>query len=275
MEQAAVAPRPKSNSYTIFIFVLTIISLVVMVVMLIPGLDDATVQVLSVYDNLICVIFLIDFFINLRHSPKKSDYFIKDRGWLDLLGSVPSLGLFTNAGKYAGLFRLARLSRLARIARLMKGGGKEALVKDVLANRSRYTGFITILMTIIILTTCSVLVLQFESKSPDANIKSGWDALWYAVVTITTVGYGDFYPKTILGRIAGMFIMFAGVGIIGVLASILSSILVGAPSTPAEEEAPAAAPALPAENELAAIKNELAEMHQLLEKIAAEKDLKE
>jgi voltage-gated potassium channel len=274
MAQTKASPKPKSNSYTIFIFVLTIISLVVMVVMLIPGLDDATVQVLSIYDNLICVIFLIDFFINLRNSPKKSDYFIKDRGWLDLLGSIPSLGLFTNAGKYAGLFRLARLSRLARIARLMKGGGKEALIKDVLANRSRYTGFITILMTIIVLTTCSVLVLQFESKSPDANIKSGWDALWYAVVTITTVGYGDFYPKTVLGRIAGMFIMFAGVGIIGVLASILSSILVGAPSTPAEEEAPVAAPALPAENELTAIKKELAEMHQLLEKIAAEKDSK-
>jgi voltage-gated potassium channel len=273
MEQVAAAPRPKSNSYTIFIFVLTIISLVVMVVMLIPGLDDATVQVLSFYDNLICLIFLIDFFYNLMNSPKKSDYFIKDRGWLDLLGSMPSLGLLTNAGKYAGLLRLARLSRLARIARLMKGGGKEALIKDVLANRSRYTGFITILMTIIILTSSSVLVLQFEGKSPDANIKTGWDALWYAVVTITTVGYGDRYPVTVLGRITGVFIMFAGVGIIGVLASILSSILVGAPSTSAEEEAPAAEPAVLTNNELVVIKNELAQMRQLLEKISAEKNI--
>jgi voltage-gated potassium channel len=273
MEQVAAAPRPKSNSYTIFIFVLTIISLIVMVVMLIPGLDDATVQVLSFYDNLICLIFLIDFFYNLMNSPKKSDYFIKDRGWLDLLGSMPSLGLLTNAGKYAGLLRLARLSRLARIARLMKGGGKEALIKDVLANRSRYTGFITILMTIIILTSSSVLVLQFEGKSPDANIKTGWDALWYAVVTITTVGYGDRYPVTVLGRITGVFIMFAGVGIIGVLASILSSILVGAPSTSAEEEAPAAEPAVLTNNELVVIKNELAQMRQLLEKISAEKNI--
>jgi voltage-gated potassium channel len=272
--QSKASLKPKSNSYTIFIFVLTIISLVVMVVMLIPWLDDATVQVLSMYDNLICVIFLIDFFINLRNSPKKSDYFIKDRGWLDLLGSIPSLGLFTNAGKYAGLFRLARLSRLARIARLMKSGGKEALIKDVLANRSRYTGFITILMTIIVLTTCSVLVLQFESKSPDANIKSGADALWYAVVTITTVGYGDRYPVTALGRLSGIFIMFAGVGIIGVLASILSSLLVGTPAT-SEEEAPTAEPVVLPDNELAAIKNQLAEMQLLLEKIAGGRDLKE
>lgn len=157
----------------------------------------------------------------------------------------------------------------------MKGGGKEALIKDVLANRSRYTGFITILLTIITLTTCSVLVLQFESKSTDANIKTGWDALWYAVVTITTVGYGDFYPKTVLGKISGMFIMFAGVGIIGVLASILSSLLVGAPAASEEEDAPTEVPALPVENELAMIKSELAEMHRLLEKISVEKNLKE
>jgi voltage-gated potassium channel len=272
MAQTNAYPKPKSNSYTIFIFVLTIISLVVMVVMLLPGLSDETVKVLSFYDNLICVIFLIDFFINLKNSPQKSDYFIKDRGWLDLLGSIPSLGLVTNAGKYAGLLRLARLSRLARITRLMRGGGKEALVKDVLANRSRYTGFITILMTIIILTTCSVLVLQFESKNPDANIKSGWDALWYAVVTITTVGYGDRYPVTALGRLSGIFIMFAGVGIIGVLASILSSILVGSPDT-SEEEALATAPVIPAENELNAIKNELAEMRQLMQEMSTKMDV--
>lgn len=273
MAQTNAYPKPKSNSYTIFIFVLTIISLVVMVVMLLPGLSDETVKVLSFYDNLICVIFLIDFFNNLRTAPKKSDYFIKDRGWLDLLGSIPSLGLITNAGKYAGLLRLARLSRLARITRLMRGGGKEALIKDVLANRSRYTGFITILLTIIILTTCSVLVLQFESKSPDANIKSGWDSLWYAVVTITTVGYGDRYPVTALGRISGMFIMFAGVGIIGVLASILSSLLVGSPAT-SEEEAPATGPVIPAENELNVIKNELAEMRQLMQEMSSKLDMK-
>jgi voltage-gated potassium channel len=72
-----------------------------------------------------------------------------------------------------------------------------------------------------------VLVLQFESKSPDANIHTGGHALWYALVTITTVGYGDRYPVTSGGRVTAMFIMFAGVGIIGALASILASLLVG------------------------------------------------
>jgi voltage-gated potassium channel Kch len=80
-------------------------------------------------------------------------------------------------------------------------------------------------------------VLQFESKSPDAKITSGGDALWYSMVTITTVGYGDFYPVTTAGRITAMFIMFMGVGIIGALASILASLLVGG-SSPLRRAAP-------------------------------------
>jgi len=268
MTQETPKLRKTSNAYNIFILVLTILSLAVMVVMLLP-ISDATLQLLSIYDNLICVIFLIDFFLNLRGAAKKSDYFIKERGWLDLLGSIPSLGLLTNAGKYAGLFRLARLSRLARILRLLRGENRKTLIKDILENRSRYATFLTILLTILVLTVSSTLVLQFESKSPDANITSGGDALWYSMVTITTVGYGDFYPVTTAGRITAMFIMFMGVGIIGALASILATLLVGG-SAPDEEAAiPAAERAPTVEEELASIKGELAVMHQLLEKMGA------
>ncbi len=64
MPQEPASPRQHSNSYNIFILVLTVLSLAVMVVLLLP-LSDETIKLLSVYDNLICVIFLIDFFYNL------------------------------------------------------------------------------------------------------------------------------------------------------------------------------------------------------------------
>ena len=92
-------------------------------------------------------------------------------------------------------------------------------------------------------------------------------------MTITTVGYGDFFPVTVLGRLTGVFVMFAGVGIIGSLASILASILV--PDAPAEAAPEAAQPEIaPAvaeasgngtiESELAAIRIELTAMRELL-----------
>ena len=282
MTQETAVLRKPSNAYNIFILILTLLSLAIMVVMLLP-VSSATLQLLSFYDNLICFIFLIDFFLNIRAAGKKSDYFIGQRGWLDLLGSIPSLGLLTNVGKFAGLFRLARLSRLARIGRLLRGENKKTLVKDILENRSRYAAFLTILLTILVLTVTSVLVLQFESRSPNANITTGGDALWYSIVTITTVGYGDFYPVTTAGRTTAIFIMFMGVGIIGALASILASLLVGGSSSAEEEEAVAptataaavasvatgAAPALSIQEELQAVKEELAAVRQMLEKMGA------
>jgi voltage-gated potassium channel len=85
------------------------------------------------------------------------------------------------------------------------------------------------------------------------------------------VGYGDFYPVTLWGRITAAFIMIAGVGIIGVLASLLSDMLIGRHAAPDEEEFEAS-PAV--EQELAAIKSELAEMRQMLKKLAQDNDTK-
>ena len=92
-----------------------------------------------------------------------------------------------------------------------------------------------------VLSIGSILVLEFETRTPGANIKTGGDALWWGFVTITTVGYGDFYPISTFGRLTGIFVMFAGIGIIGALASILASLLVS-PST-ADESAQEVAPA--------------------------------
>ena len=112
MTTATAALRQHGNSYEIFILVLTLMSLLVMALLLLP-LPPAVHDILTVYDNLFCLIFLGDFAYNLTGSHPKSEYFIRRRGWLDLLGSIPSLGIF----RLAGLFRLARLSRLVRILR--------------------------------------------------------------------------------------------------------------------------------------------------------------
>lgn len=249
--QTAVT-RTHSPSYEIFILVITVLSLGIMVAMLLP-FDDEVHQVLSFYDNLICFIFLADFAYNLSGSHPRSEYFIRQRGWLDLIGSIPSLGI----SRYTAILRLARLSRLARISRLLRGKGQAALISDVIHNRGRYALFLTVLMAIIVMTVSSVLVLQFETQSPDANITTGGDALWWALVTITTVGYGDYYPVTTLGRFTAAFVMLSGVGIIGALASVLASVLLGPTSDSDSAEAPEAVPP-GTSSELAGTRSELA-----------------
>jgi voltage-gated potassium channel len=248
----------RSNAYHIFILVLTVYSLIIMVALLLP-LSQQTFDLLETYDTVICVIFLIDFFLTLRRSPSRSEYFFKERGWLDLMGSIPSLGVF----RFTGLFRLARLSRLARISRLLRGQNQRQLVADIVRNRGQYATFVTLMLAMLVLSLSSVFVLQFENKSPEANITTGGDALWWAVVTITTVGYGDKYPVTPGGRVTAMIVMVTGVGIIGALASILSSLLVQTPapeSTPEPGPQPSDAVAL----EIAALRRELAALRELI-----------
>jgi voltage-gated potassium channel len=205
-----------------------------MVLLLLP-VTPAERDLLTLYDNAVCVIFLIDFTLNIRAARPKNAYFIGARGWLDLLGSIPSFGFIP----FTALFRLARLSRLARITRMLRGQAGKDLVIDVLANRGQYATFITILLAGMTLSIASLLVLQFESSAidtnPKVNITTGGDAIWWGFVTLTTVGYGDFYPVTLGGRVTGLFVMFAGIGIIGALASILASLLVS-PSAPTAPE---------------------------------------
>ena len=240
MTAQAPVLREHGNSYNIFILVLTLFSLAIMAVLLLP-LDDDTRDLLTLYDNVICVIFLGDFAMNLAGARPRSAYFIKQRGWLDLLGSIPSFSFIP----FTALFRLARLSRLARIGKLLGGKNRKALITDVLHNRGQYATFITVLAAGMVLSVASVLILQFESVDPDANIQTGGDAIWWGIVTLTTVGYGDRFPVTFLGRLTAVSVMLAGIGIIGALASILASMLVAPaePDAPAADAPPAAAPA--------------------------------
>jgi voltage-gated potassium channel len=237
MTAEAPVLREHGNAYNIFILVLTLFSLAIMALLLLP-VSQASRDLLTVYDNVICVIFLMDFAFNLAGSKPKRAYFVSARGWLDLLGSIPTFGILP----FTSLFRLARLSRLARITRLLRGQAGKDLVLDVLANRSQYAVFVTVLLAGMTLSIASLLVLQFESAAPDGNIETGGDAIWWGIVTLTTVGYGDFFPTTFLGRLTAVSVMFAGIGIIGALASILASLLVSPapPSEPTPESVSAA-----------------------------------
>jgi len=245
-----MASRPYSNAYNLFILVLTVVALVVMVLLWLP-FSRETLFLLRTYDSLICIIFLADFVVALRRAPSARAYFFHERGWLDLVGAIPTFGV-----EALGLLRLARISRLRRVSRSLGHQSRSQMVADLVHNRAHYALVTTSLAAFLVMATGSVIVLEAEGTSPDGNIRTGADAFWWAIVTLTTVGYGDHFPTTNTGRVAAMFVMVTGIGIIASLASIMGRFLAG----PATVDGPAM------ERKLESLGAEVAALRQLLDK---------
>lgn len=248
-----------SSTYNLFILVLTIFSLLIMVLLLLPWLNPPTKRTLQFIDTLICLIFLGDFFLNLGRAPNNRNYFFKQGGWLELLGSIPAIpGL-----PWTALLRLARLGRLARIIRFLRAKDQKEIWADFQANRAQSALLVTIFVVIVVMSIASVVVLQVESNAVEANIITGYDAFWWAFVTVTTVGYGDQYPVTGLGRLMAMILMVVGVGIFGVLTSYLSSIFLGTGDTESETYMET----VQLEADMAHLKKEMAAIKELLQEL--------
>jgi len=204
-----------SISYDLFISGLTIFSLIVAAGIVWPR-NPAVDIILYWADSIICGIFAIDFLLILRRSPNKTDYFLKKGGWLDILGSIPVVPGFP----WTAVFRVARLNSLRQTIKHLQGKDHITSMRNSPANTVMLT---TILVGIVLITTASMLILRVERYAPNANIINGKAAFWWAVVTVTTVGYGDFAPVTNAGRILAAGLMIFGIGVFAVLTSFIAS----------------------------------------------------
>ncbi len=202
----------KVTAYDLVIGILAIFSLIILIPIYFGHLSSQDVTVLLYTEDALCVVFLLDFFRSLHLAPDKWGYFLRGGGWLDLLGSIP-ISAFA-------IFRFARLFRVVRLLRKMTGGELRRMFTRQLAQS---TLLFTLVIALLLVFTISWLVLLAEQGAPNSNIKTYHDAVWWAFVTITTVGYGDYYPVTGWGQSLAVILMFFGLGIIGVLSSYLAS----------------------------------------------------
>jgi voltage-gated potassium channel len=198
--------------YQVFMLALCVWALLMLIAGTTLPIDPSIQVILDATDTLICVIFFADFLHSLARAPRRLEYFVK-WGWLDLLSSIPMIGPL----------RLGRVARLARILRVLRGVRSARAIGQFLMARRSESAFLTAaLLSLLLIVSGSIAVLQFE-KASGGNIVSGEDALWWAITTMTTVGYGDRFPITSEGRLVAAVLMAAGVGVFGTLSGLVAS----------------------------------------------------
>lgn len=201
----------KLNFLNLLIIILSFYVLGSLVVDTFFTLPPEIAKVLNYVDNFICGVFLLDFIIRFRQAENKLQFM--KWGWIDLIASIPTLD-FMRAG------RLLRLIRLIRIIRAFRS--TKHIVQHIFKNKVQGTLTSVAIIAVLMLLFSSIAILQFETD-PNSNIKTAGDAIWWAYVTMTTVGYGDKYPVTTEGRIVAAVLMTVGVGLFGTFTAYVSS----------------------------------------------------
>jgi hypothetical protein len=120
------------------------------------------------------------------------------------------------------LLRVARLAYATVVYRHLRRSDYAAMGRVVIARRAQSTLLFAVLAALIVLEVSSLLILGAESASPDRNIKTAFDAVCWNIVTLGTVGYGDRYPVTTLGRIIGIVVIITGVALFSGITSFLA-----------------------------------------------------
>src|SRR4051812_23600958 len=215
-DSTAPSDHHGSAGYQLLMLVLCIYALGVLAVQAAVQLRPETRDILDLADYAVCVIFFVDFLIDLWRAPNRRKYFF-GWGWLDLLSSIPIFHIT----------RWARAARVVRIFRLLRGLRAARILTTVVVRRRVQSVFLAAsLVALLLVIFSSIAVLSFETD-PNSNIKSAEDAVWWAFATITTVGYGDRYPVTSEGRFVATILMCSGVGLFGSFSGLLAAWFVG------------------------------------------------
>ena len=213
--------------YEIFVGVLSILSILNLFLGWIWTDPDMS-GVLNIMNGIFSVVFLGDFTYRILTTHDKSGYFFRRFGWADLLASLP----FQQT-------KILRVFRLFRVYRLMRNVGPKKILNTLTKDRAGSALYVLLIMGFLVMEFGALAILKAEKANPDANIQTASDAVWYVLVTISTVGYGDRYPTTGLGRIYGGIIILVGVGIFGTFTGFLANFFLSPGKKEEESDSPA------------------------------------
>lgn len=222
------AETPSGKAFDILL--LLAIALSVIVVML-----ESVAEIRSEYGALLYTaewvftgLFTVEYATRLYCVRKRSHYVFSFFGIIDLLSIIPTyVSLFVIGSQYLLVIRILRLLRVFRVLKMTRFLGEAETLRTAL-NASIYK--ITIFIGTVLSVTVIIASIMHLVEGPESGFTSIPRSMYWAIVTLTTVGYGDIAPTTVLGQALAALVMMLGYGVIAVPTGIVSAEMVRATS---------------------------------------------
>lgn len=205
---------------------LIVVSVVSIGVETLPGLPDWLVSTLAVADLAIVLIFTAEYALRIYSAPDRRRYIFSFYGLVDFLAIAPFYAglLLTGIGLDLRAVRALRLLRLFQLLKMTRyTHAVERLGQAFLSVREEVLVFLG--TSVAVLYVCALIVFYCEHDAQPEAFASVLDAMWWAAITLTTVGYGDIYPITPLGKFFTVLMLFVALGIIAVPTGLVASAL--------------------------------------------------
>ncbi|TXE15895.1 ion transporter [Psychroserpens burtonensis] len=213
--------NPVSRFFSLCIQALILVSIVTFSMETIPDLDPKTRSILHFVETFCVIIFTIEYLLRIYVANHKLKFIFSFFGLIDFLAILPFYLAF---GVDLRSLRALRFLRLFRIFKLVRYN--RAMTQFTRAIKSaKEQIFLFIFITLILIYFAAVGIYYFENQAQPEHFSSIFDSLWWAIITLTTVGYGDVYPITIGGKMFTFFILMIGLGIVAIPTGIISSAL--------------------------------------------------
>lgn len=215
------ADTPAGKSFDVIILIMILASIILVMLESVSFINDKYSSLFNSLEWLITIVFTIEYFLRIITINKPSKYIFSFFGIVDFLSTIPKYVSVLFVGTHALValraLRLLRVFRILKLARFI--GESNNLVKALKASRAKISVFLlAVIIVSIILGTVMYLI-----EGSEHGFNSIPKSVYWCIVTLTTVGYGDISPQTPLGQFIASVIMVLGYGIIAVPTGIVSA----------------------------------------------------
>lgn len=220
------ADTKAGKRFDVLLMVFILLSVLVVVVESLEVIANRFKLVFQVFEYVFTGFFTIEYLVRIYCSPKPKKYIFSFFGIVDLISTLPMyLGFLFQGARYFIIFRTFRLIRVFRVFKLFTFISEGHLLLKSLYESSRKI-IVFFLFVIILVVSIGTLMYMIEGTTPNTQFTDIPTSIYWAIVTMTTVGYGDITPVTTIGRALSAFVMLLGYTIIAVPTGIVSAEMV-------------------------------------------------